>query len=109
MLRVSTTTSIHSCRIRITRNCLSQRRPRKLTPKLVEALRPRLAQAAPEARVFLRELQQGPVQEAAIEVRLTGEDDKVLQYWGNQVEDAAGAHPWLRWTCIATGARMHIG
>ena len=49
------------------------------------ALRPRLAQAAPEARVFLRELQQGPVQEAAIEVRLTGEDEKVLQYWGNQV------------------------
>ena len=57
----------------------------EVTPKLVVALRPRLAQAAPEARVFLRELQQGPIQEAAIEVRLTGEDDKVLQYWGNQV------------------------
>lgn len=56
------------------------------TPKLVAALRPKLAQAAPEARVFLRELQQGPVQEAAIEIRLTGEDDNVLQYWGNQVE-----------------------
>jgi multidrug efflux pump subunit AcrB/outer membrane protein TolC len=55
------------------------------TPRLVEALRPKLARAAPEARVFLRELQQGPVQEAAIEIRLTGEDDKVLQYWGNQV------------------------
>ncbi|MBV8819038.1 MAG: efflux RND transporter permease subunit, partial [Acidobacteriaceae bacterium] len=55
------------------------------TPKLVEALRPKLAQAAPEARVFLRELQQGPVQEGAIEVRLTGDDDRVLQYWGNQV------------------------
>ena len=59
----------------------------EVTPKLVVALRPRLAQAAPEARVFLRELQQGPVQEAAIEVRLTGEDDKVLQYWGNQVAE----------------------
>ena len=46
------------------------------TPQLVEALRPKLAQAAPEARVFLRELQQGPIQEAAIEVRLTGEDDR---------------------------------
>ena len=55
------------------------------TPRLVEELRPKLAQAAPEARVFLRELQQGPVQEAAIEIRLTGEDDKVLRYWGNQV------------------------
>ena len=59
----------------------------EVTPKLVVALRPRLAQAAPEARVFLRELQQGPVQEAAIEVRLTGEDDKVLRYWGDQVEE----------------------
>ncbi len=57
----------------------------EVTPKLVVALRPRLAQVAPEARVFLRELQQGPIQEAAIEVRLTGDDDKVLQYWGNQV------------------------
>ncbi len=57
------------------------------TPRLVEKLRPVLAQAAPDARVFLRELQQGPVQEAAIEVRLTGEDDQVLQYWGNHVKE----------------------
>lgn len=55
------------------------------TPRLVKELRPKLAQAAPEARVFLRELQQGPIQEAAIEIRLTGEDDKVLRYLGNQV------------------------
>src|SRR5579862_2035090 len=54
------------------------------TPRLVEALRGKLAQAAPEARVFLREMQQGPVQEAAIEVRITGEDDKVLEHLGNQ-------------------------
>jgi outer membrane protein TolC len=59
----------------------------EVTPKLVVAFRPRLAQVAPEARVFLRELQQGAVQEAAIEVRLTGDDDKVLQYWGNQVAE----------------------
>ena len=64
----------------------------EVTPRLVAALRPKLAQAAPEARVFLRELQQGPVQEAAIEIRLTGEDDKVLQYWGNQVEGHSRAH-----------------
>lgn len=57
------------------------------TPHLVEALRSKLAQAAPEARVFLRELQQGPIQEAAIELRLTGEDDKVLQYWGDKVAE----------------------
>jgi multidrug efflux pump subunit AcrB/outer membrane protein TolC len=57
------------------------------TPRLVESLRPKLAQAAPEARVFLRELQQGPAQEAAIEVRITGEDDKVLERLGSQVEN----------------------
>ena len=63
------------------------------TPRLVEALRPKLAQAAPEARVFLRELQQGPVQEAAIEVRITGEDDKVLEHLGNQVANVLSRAP----------------
>ena len=57
----------------------------EVTPLLVKELRPRLAQAAPEARLFLSELQQGPVQEAAIEVRLTGEDDRVLRHWGDEV------------------------
>jgi multidrug efflux pump subunit AcrB/outer membrane protein TolC len=63
------------------------------TPRLVEALRPKLAQAAPEARVFLRELQQGPSQEAAIEVRITGEDDKVLERLGSQVENVLSHAP----------------
>src|ERR1700733_7388784 len=63
------------------------------TPRLVESLRPRLAQAAPEARVFLRELQQGPTQEAAIEVRITGEDDKVLERLGSQVENVLSHAP----------------
>ena len=63
------------------------------TPRLVEALRPKLAQAAPEARVFLREMQQGPVQEAAIEVRITGEDDKVLEHLGNQVANVLSRAP----------------
>jgi multidrug efflux pump subunit AcrB/outer membrane protein TolC len=57
----------------------------EVTPKLVTELRPRLAQAAPEGRVFLRELQQGPIQEAAIEVRITGDDEQVLRHWGAQV------------------------
>ena len=64
----------------------------EVTPKLVKELRPRLAQAAPEARVFLSELQQGPVQEAAIEVRLTGDDEHVLRHWGDQVSQTAPAH-----------------
>ncbi len=59
----------------------------EVTPELVRTLRPRLAQTAPEARVFLSELQQGPVQEAAIEVRLTGDDDRVLRHSGLQVAD----------------------
>jgi multidrug efflux pump subunit AcrB/outer membrane protein TolC len=63
------------------------------TPRLVEALRPKLAQAAPEARVFLRELQQGPVQEAAIEVRITGEDDRVLERLGSQVATVLSRTP----------------
>jgi multidrug efflux pump subunit AcrB/outer membrane protein TolC len=57
----------------------------EVTPKLVRELRPVLAQAAPEARVFLSELQQGPVQLAPIEIRLSGEDDHVLRYWGDRV------------------------
>jgi multidrug efflux pump subunit AcrB/outer membrane protein TolC len=65
----------------------------EVTPHLVEALRPKLAQAAPEARVFLRELQQGPAQEAALEVRITGEDDKVLHSLGNQVQDILNRTP----------------
>jgi multidrug efflux pump subunit AcrB/outer membrane protein TolC len=62
----------------------------EVTPHLVEALRPKLAHAAPEARVFLRELQQGPTQEAAIEVRITGEDEKILGRLGHQVAEILG-------------------
>ncbi len=65
----------------------------EVTPRLVESLRPKLAQAAPEARVFLRELQQGPTQEAAIEVRISGEDDKVLGRLGSQVENVLSRAP----------------
>jgi multidrug efflux pump subunit AcrB/outer membrane protein TolC len=57
----------------------------EITPELVRELRPRLAKAAPEARVFLSELQQGPVQLAPIEVRLTGDDETVLRHFGGQV------------------------
>ena len=57
----------------------------EVTPGLVVALRPRLAEAVPDARVFLSELQQGPSQEAPIEVRITGDDEHVLRYWGGRV------------------------
>ena len=64
----------------------------EVTPKLVRELRPRLAEAAPEARVFLSELQQGPVQLAPIEIRLSGEDEHVLRYWGDRVLQLVAAH-----------------
>jgi len=63
------------------------------TTRLVESLRSKLTQAAPEARVFLRELQQGPTQEAAIEVRISGEDDRVLERLGSQVENVLSHAP----------------
>ena len=43
--------------------------------------------------MFLRELQQGPAQEAAIEVRITGELDKVLERPGGQVENVLSHSP----------------
>jgi outer membrane protein TolC len=57
----------------------------EVTPKLVRELRSRLAEVVPEARVFLSELQQGPVQLAPVEIRLSGEDEHVLRYWGDRV------------------------
>ena len=57
----------------------------EITPELVRELRPVLAKAAPEARVALSELQQGPVQLAPIEIRLSGEDENVLRHWGDRV------------------------
>jgi multidrug efflux pump subunit AcrB/outer membrane protein TolC len=68
-------------------------RSAEATPLLVKALRPRLAQAAPEARVFLRELQQGPIQEAAIEVRISGDDERVLRQWGGRVQEVLERTP----------------
>jgi multidrug efflux pump subunit AcrB/outer membrane protein TolC len=59
----------------------------KETPKLVEQLRQRLPDVAPEAKVFVKELQQGQVMEAPVEVRISGDDIATLETLGNQVED----------------------
>lgn len=59
----------------------------KDTPRLVERLRPQLADAAPEAKVFVKELQQGQVMEAPVEVRISGDDAATLEALGNRVED----------------------
>jgi multidrug efflux pump subunit AcrB len=59
----------------------------KGTPQLVEALRERLPDAAPEARIFVKELQQGQVMEAPVEIRISGEDASQLRILGDRVEE----------------------
>jgi len=56
------------------------------TPQLVAALRGKLPDAAPEARVQVKELQQGQVMEAPVEVRIVGDDATVLRALGDRVE-----------------------
>jgi len=59
----------------------------KGTPELVAALREKLSGAAPEAKVFVKELQQGNVMEAPVEVRIAGPDATELRRLGDRVED----------------------
>jgi multidrug efflux pump subunit AcrB/outer membrane protein TolC len=59
----------------------------KETPKMVERLREQLPGLAPDAKVFVKELQQGQVMEAPVEVRISGDDMATLKTLGNQVED----------------------
>ena len=51
------------------------------TPQLVEELRGRLGALAPEARVYLKELQQGASFPSPVEVRLSGDDMLALRMW----------------------------
>jgi multidrug efflux pump subunit AcrB/outer membrane protein TolC len=57
------------------------------TPQLVESLRGRLSDVAPEAKVFVKQLQQGQVMEAPVEVRVVGPDASQLSSLGDHVED----------------------
>jgi multidrug efflux pump subunit AcrB/outer membrane protein TolC len=59
----------------------------KGTPQLVAALRQRLPDVAPEAKVFVKELQQGQVMEAPVEVRIVGNDVSTIETLGNQVQN----------------------
>jgi multidrug efflux pump subunit AcrB/outer membrane protein TolC len=56
----------------------------KQTPRLVERLRKQLPDVAPEAKVFVKELQQGQILEAPVEVRISGDDIATLETLGNQ-------------------------
>jgi multidrug efflux pump subunit AcrB/outer membrane protein TolC len=57
------------------------------TPELVAELRQRMGTVAPEAQVYVKELQQGQVMEAPVEVRIVGDDLTELRQLGDQVEE----------------------
>jgi multidrug efflux pump subunit AcrB/outer membrane protein TolC len=57
------------------------------TPRLVATLRRQLPAAAPEAKLQVKELQQGQVMEAPLEVRVSGEDTAALRRAGDAIMD----------------------
>jgi outer membrane protein TolC len=59
----------------------------KATPALVAELRDSMARVAPEALVIVKELQQGMIMEAPVEVRISGYDIAALERLGKQVEN----------------------
>ena len=58
----------------------------KKTPELVDQLRHKLSDAAPEATVIVKECQQGSIMESPVEIRIVGNDASTLEAIGNQVE-----------------------
>ena len=59
----------------------------KGTPQLVAALRERLPDVVPEAKVYVKELQQGQPMEAPVEVRIVGSDLSTIETLGDHVQD----------------------
>jgi outer membrane protein TolC len=68
-------------------------RDEKETPRLVAELRRSLASTTPEALVIVKELQQGIIMQAPVEVRISGYEIGELQRLGRQVEDVIRAVP----------------
>ena len=66
----------------------------KAPPALVAGLRESMARVAPEALVIAKELQQGMVMEAPVEVLISGYDVTTLQQLGQRVEDIVRAVPY---------------
>ena len=63
------------------------------TPAFVHTLRGRLARLCPEARVIVKELQQGAVVQAPVEVRVVGDEIAPLKSLGRQVEEIVKSVP----------------
>ena len=66
----------------------------KATPGLVAELRDSMARTAPEALVIVKELQQGMIMEAPVEVRISGYDIATLQQLGAQAEGVIRELPY---------------
>ncbi|QEM69925.1 MMPL family transporter [Geobacter sp. FeAm09] len=66
------------------------------TPLLVDELRTSLANLAPEALVIVKELQQGELLEAPIEVRISGDDIGELKRLAAQVQTIVSAVPYAQ-------------
>lgn len=70
----------------------------KDTPKLVEEMRAQLPVVAPEAKVFVKELQQGDQMDAPVEVRVVGDDIATLRSLGDQVQNILNHTPGAIYT-----------
>ena len=66
----------------------------KETPSFVADLRVKLAAVVPEAMVIVKELKQGSVEEAPIEIRISGDDIATLKQIGTEVENIVRAVPF---------------
>lgn len=83
------------------------------TPKIVEKFRKQLPAVAPEARIFVKELQQGDDMEAPVEVRISGEDDVSLRSIADKVDNILRNTPGASyihtdWHEAQLQARMHL-
>lgn len=66
----------------------------KATVGLVYQFRKTLATVAPEAMVLVKELQQGNLLEAPVEIRISGSDIEKLKEIGEQIEEIVHAVPY---------------
>jgi multidrug efflux pump subunit AcrB/outer membrane protein TolC len=65
----------------------------KATPDLVEQLRRELPPVVPGARAYVKQLQQGDVMQAPVEVRIVGDDLATMRSIGGQVENILNHTP----------------
>jgi outer membrane protein TolC/preprotein translocase subunit SecF len=69
----------------------------KETPVLAADLQAKLGAVVPEAMVIVKELKQGSVEEAPIEIRISGDDIATLKEVGTEVENILRAVPFSRY------------